>query len=241
MADREVTFFGEVGALRSRATWSDSEEEEEDVNQDVNMEDGSGQVVAESLVLTPNDFKPIPTQVLYVSTGEPTKKSTHPVLVEVHSSSDPKIMARVVQLSSSESWLAVDVPSSKMDSFQTVNLVHGILTRFLSLVEMVVVVTVMPSEKQSVEYICNRFTEGKETAARFCGPKALPPTMVTSVPEAAAFELCTTRGIPCSLLIIPNQETCRSPRVIKSIDPDVLSCSLKCLLSQSHLDSNIYI
>lgn len=230
--NREISFFGEIGALRSRANWSDSEDEEE-------LSTTATEKVS-PVLFTPHDLKAITASVLYITYKDLSKQTDIPIKGQVQSPLDPKIKCKIIQLSDEESWLSIETPAIKKDSFETANLVYKSLERCLGSTQTVVIVTVIRSEKSSIEFICNEFTSGNEISARFSGSKALPPTMVSSVPEAVAFEFCTARSIPASLVLVPNLEALNGSRLQDTINPMVLS-SLQSLFSNHHLDSNIYI
>lgn len=229
MAHRGVTFFGEVGALRSRANWSDSEEEDEEPTTKVELP---------TALFSPVDIKGITTPVLYVSCQETTSKMQETVMGQVQSSSDPKIRAKLIKLSQNEYWLAVETSVVKKDTLASATLVYSALERLIASVGMVVILHVVKSDKEAVDYICNEFTAGNPLSSRFCGSKALPPSMVSSVPEAAAFEFCSTRSVPACLLLIPSQESLT--RLRETVNSSVLE-SLQSFFSNHHLESNIYI
>lgn len=246
MASREVTFFGEVAPLTSRATWDDEDDEDFDAS---NGGSGEPRETAPDISLdnqvtfTPGNFDlaNTPTNIVYVTLGKKIPPSL-PLLGEAHITSDPEIHAGVLQVASQERWIIVDTPPKKRDSWRSVLLIQEVVSKLIGSSApgtgpLFVIVTVTPSEKTTTDSLCNSFVEGKKEAARFCRSKLLPPSIVSSATEAAVFEYCTVRGIAASLVLVPSVESLENPDVYP---PEVKKC-LQTLLTPTHLDSNIYI
>ena len=243
MASREVTFFGEVAPLTSRATWDDEDDEDLDVSNSEPREAAPDISLDNQVTFTPGNFDlaNTPTGIVYVTLGKKIPPSL-PLLGEAHITSNPAIHAGVLQVTSQERWIVVDTPPNKRDSWKSVLLIQEVVSKLIGSSAsgtgpLFVIATVTPSEKTTTDSLCNTFVEGKKEAARFCRSKLLPPSIVSSVTEAAAFEYCTSCCVSACLVLVPSVESLENPDVYP---PEVKKC-LQTLLTPTHLDSNIYI
>jgi hypothetical protein len=201
----EVTFFGEVTGLTSRAV-DDSDDEEENSVSSLDVK----------VTFQPPDLPVGPHVRLFVSLVDHLPSDLE-VICEITAETDSKFSGKVNRLSDGQLWLAAHFSSPlRADSWQTVALVDIVMQKLQPLISDAVILLV-DREVKSLQKVC---TSAAATGSDFGATKAPVPKTVSSPFEAALFEWCCVTGSAAQIILIPGSD------VVTTI-PSLLITSLK--------------
>lgn len=228
MAFVDTTFFGEVSDLRSRAIWSDSEDEQEEDVQAV-----ESRLVFENLDIS--SFKQVFVTVGSAVNPKASVNFVGKVILERNQST----FAVLKRISSSVGWLVIDEGQKKRDDSSLVeNIAQLLKTSFSNQPNAkVFVISSQFTNADAIEYLAA--IEGSQVAIpKSAARRLLPPTMVTEVIEAAIFQWFALRSLPCCLYLIPDSRLTNFDLSSSGLPKEIIdSFDIKHLTA----DNNIYV
>lgn len=240
MTRQDVTFFGEVGAVSSRALWPDSEDED-----DPSSEPKKWSVsVSEGFSLEKFD-------VVFVSRSHIQSDPRIELIskVEVQENETSKKLRLIdlygVKNDVKSAWLLINQRTFEKMGDGCVEALRKVLQKCLAKTTAILVIVSASFEVgEEIKYLQNEHIRANHPlflALKNVTPKkVLPPTIVSNPSEAVTFELCTVMNIGSCIFLVPDSNRCNFDA--GSIDlPDAMRMVIKSLPTSPTLsDSNIY-
>lgn len=242
MTGRDVTFFGEVGAVTSRALWSDSEDEDEQAT-----------VVKKWVVSVSEGFSIDKFHVVFVSRSNIQNDTRLQVVssVDVQEDESSKKMRFLdlyeIKDDAKTGWLVVNQKSSDKMGDGCAEVMRQVLSNCLHKTSAILLIVLSSSEvTEEIKYLQNEHILANHplfTALKNVMPKkVLPPTIISNPSEAVTFELCTVMNVGSCIFLVPDSNRCNFDAESIQNLPDSMKMVIKSLSTSSHTlsDSNIY-
>lgn len=240
MTRQDVTFFGEVGAISSRALWTDSEDDDE------HIEIGKKWSHTVSAGFSFAKF-----DVVFVSRSNVQNDSRLELVSSVEVREE--VMSKKLKLidlyemknESKSAWLTINPRTCGKMGDGCVDVLREVLQDNLKGTTTTVLIVVTSSDgSEEIRYLQNEHLPANHpmflSLKNVIAKKVLPPTIISDPSEAVTFELCTVMSIASCIFLVPDSN--RSNFDIESLNvPDSFKMVIKSLPgSQTLSDSNIY-
>lgn len=241
MTRQDVTFFGEVGAISSRALWTDSEDDDVESGKKWSHTVSAG-------------FSFAKFDVVFVSRSNVQNDSRLELVSSVEVQEEEEgVMSKKLKLvdlyemknESRSAWLMINPRTCGKMGDGCVGVLREVVQEKLKGTTGTVVIVVVSSDgSEDIRYLQNEHLPANHpmflSLKNVMAKKVLPPTIISHPSEAATFELCTVMSIASCIFLVPDSN--RSNFDIEPLNvPDSLKMVIKSLPgSQTLSDSNMY-
>lgn len=240
MTRQDVTFFGEVGAVSSRALWSDSEDDDDQV------QEAKKWIVSMSQGFSIDSFDVVFVSRSYIQNDPRLELISGVDVQEDGDSKQMKLMDLYGFKSDPKSaWLAVNQRTVEKMADGCVEMLRQVFQKCLENTGAVLLIVIASSEvSNEIKCLPNEHIRANHplllALKNMVPKKVLPPTIISNPLEAVTFELCTVMNAGSCIFLVPDSNRCNFD--VESIDlPELMKIVIKSLpASRALSDSNIY-
>lgn len=197
MAFIDTTFFGEVSDLRSRAVWSDSEEDDGDevvnpLEQDLTV----------TGVMPSTNFS-----IVYITShkiSKPGKEASMTISI------NGKAFARFTAIDSENGWLALDVSRFVNKDYELVNTLKKVLEYFFKNAQVShssIISNEYSYASENIEYLSSVNSQTLPFPKSLLKHQIRAPKMITNIVDASLFNYFITNSQACTLFQLPDQRS----------------------------------